>query len=51
MCNAACIDVAINLDRNMHLLRVDRHFRDAFIVSELVFDVLHDLSRRFPEAC
>ena len=29
----------------LHLLRVDRYFRDAFIVSELVFNVLNDSSR------
>ena len=31
----------------MHLLRFDRYFRDAFIVSELVF-VVNDFSRGFP---
>ena len=36
MCNEALNRVHI---------RVDRYFRDAFIVSELVFDVLNDFSR------
>ena len=47
MCNAACIDEAIKSRpcRNMYLLRVDRYFRDSFIESELIFDVVNDLSR------
>ena len=31
--------------RDIHLLGVDRYFRDAFIVSESVFHVLNDFSR------